>query len=144
MRNMSFALTTEQVRARQKTVTRRLGWTFLKPGDRIRAVVKCQGLKKGEKVEPLAVLRVVDVRREPLRRLLDEIGYGFRECEREGFPNASPPAFVAFFCGSHRWPTLYMDGHVHEPSRPCTPDDEVTRIEFVYDTPPPGGAVGRA
>jgi hypothetical protein len=46
MRSMSFALTTDQVRARTKTVTRRLGWTFLKAGDRIRAVVRCHG--KGE------------------------------------------------------------------------------------------------
>ena len=66
MRNMSFALTTEQIRARTKTVTRRLGWEFLKPGDLVQAVVKCQGLKKGEKVEPLAELRIVAVRRESL------------------------------------------------------------------------------
>jgi hypothetical protein len=30
---MSFALTTEQIRVQKKTVTRRLGWEFLKPGD---------------------------------------------------------------------------------------------------------------
>lgn len=32
-RNMSFSMTTEAVRNRTKTVTRRLGWEFLKPGD---------------------------------------------------------------------------------------------------------------
>ena len=65
---MSFALTTEQIFNRTKTVTRRVGWTFLKPGDLLCAVRKGQGLKKGEKVERLATLRVVSVRRESLDR----------------------------------------------------------------------------
>ena len=38
MRHMSFALTTKQIKSRTKTVTRRLGWTFLKPGDLIQPV----------------------------------------------------------------------------------------------------------
>ena len=33
MLNMSFALTTPQVRSQEKDVTRRLGWDDLKPGD---------------------------------------------------------------------------------------------------------------
>ena len=49
MRAMSFMLTTEQMRNRSKSVTRRLGWNTLKPGDRIIAAVKCQGLGKGGK-----------------------------------------------------------------------------------------------
>jgi len=52
---MSFSVTTEQIRARIKTVTRRMGWTFLRPGEQIQVVVKCCGLKKGEKVEPICV-----------------------------------------------------------------------------------------
>ena len=44
-RNMSFALTTEQVRRREKTVTRRRGWWFLKPGDIVTAVKKARGLR---------------------------------------------------------------------------------------------------
>ena len=32
-RNMSFSMTTGPFRARTKTVTRRFGWWFLKPGD---------------------------------------------------------------------------------------------------------------
>lgn len=31
-RHMSFSMTTEAVRRREKTVTRRLGWSDLKPG----------------------------------------------------------------------------------------------------------------
>ena len=66
MRNMSFSATTEQIRNGTKTVTRRLGWTFLKPGDVVMACVKCQGLKKGEKVEKIRPIRIVSVRKEPL------------------------------------------------------------------------------
>lgn len=123
MRNMSFALTTEQVLNRTKTVTRRDGWRHLKVGDKIRAVRKCMGLKKGEKVEPLAELRILSVRREPLRRLTENLDYGFAECAAEGFGDDPvkrwPSEFISMFCGSHKG---------------CTPDSEVTRIEFEYLT----------
>lgn len=121
MRNISFALTTEQVLARTKTVTRRLGWSGLRAGTLLQPVRKGMGLKAGEKVEKLgAPIRVVDVRRERLARMLREHGYGMRECAREGFgrddPKGRPLEFVRFFCDSHR----------------CLPEDEVTRIEFEY------------
>jgi len=141
MRNMSFALTTEQIRNRTKTVTRRIGWTFLKPGDLIRPVEKCQGLKKGETVTPIgtAVLRVVSVRRECLGALLAEFDCGASEAAREGFgrkDNAGQD-FVDFFCRTHRLespspPSLDGNAPMRWRSRPCTPDDEVTRIEFEY------------
>lgn len=110
---MSFALTTQQVRDRTKTVTRRLGWTFLKPGDLVRAVVKCQGLKKGEKVEPLALLRIVSVKREPLHMAEQ---YEDIEIVREGFPEMDGGDFVEFFAKSHK----------------CSEYAPVTRIEFEY------------
>lgn len=67
MRNISFALTTSQIVAGTKDVTRRMGWQFLKVGDLLRPVRKCMGLRPGEKVEALrAPIRVIDVRREPL------------------------------------------------------------------------------
>lgn len=50
MRNISFAMTTEQFRRGEKDVTRRFGWWFLKPGDQLRVVEKTIGLKKGEKM----------------------------------------------------------------------------------------------
>lgn len=43
MRNMSFSLTTDQIRGRTKTVTRRLGWRFLQSGDQVQACVKSRG-----------------------------------------------------------------------------------------------------
>lgn len=40
MKNMSYALTTNQARAQVKDITRRLGWWNVKPGDLIQQVVK--------------------------------------------------------------------------------------------------------
>jgi hypothetical protein len=80
--------------------------------------VKSQGLKRGEKVEKLAVVRVVSVRREPLFTMLDRtLFYGMNECRREGFPDLTPVEFVEMFCRSHRG---------------CTPETVITRIEFEY------------
>lgn len=123
MRNMSFALTTEQIRLGTKTVTRRLGWEHLKPGELVRPVLKCMGLRPGEKIQPLReAVRVVGIRREPLRAMLDDLEYGFVECELEGFGEHPsyrfPSSFVEMFCATHRG---------------CTPDTVVTRIEFSYD-----------
>ena len=116
---MSFALTTPQVIGRVKTVTRRTGWRFLKPGDRVQAVERARGLKAGE-MKRLAVLRIVDVRREPLRRMVDEPAYGVAEVALEGFADhpdlASPEQWVVYFAATHD----------------CTVDDEITRIEFEY------------
>ena len=56
-RNMSFALTTEQFLNRTKTVTRRKGWRFLKPGDVVMGCKKCMGLKPGEQLERLGLIR---------------------------------------------------------------------------------------
>jgi hypothetical protein len=53
MRRMSFSLTTDQVLAQTKTVTRRFGWDSLKPGDIIQPIRKGMGLKRGQKQELL-------------------------------------------------------------------------------------------
>jgi hypothetical protein len=120
MRNISFALTTEQFKA-TKTVTRRLGWLMLKPGDVLMACRKCQGLKPGQKIERLGTIRVVSVRREKLSAMTDDIDYGFAECALEGFPLPHPwgwpTYFVEMFCNSHK---------------DCAPETVVTRIEYEY------------
>lgn len=120
MRNISFSLTTPQFRAKTKTVTRRLGWTFAKTGDVYCAIEKGQGLKKGEKVVRLGQIRVTSVRREPLKRLTDDLDYGFAETAREGFPkghdNHWPSEFVSMFTSHNN----------------CNPETLVTRIEFEY------------
>lgn len=110
MRNISFALTTNQIRNRTKTVTRRLGWKNLKPGDLLQACVKCQGLKKGEHPEKLCVIRVVSVRREKLWEV------NGMECVLEGFPFKLPEHFTQMFCRHNK----------------CEAWTEVTRIEFEY------------
>lgn len=123
MRNMSFALTTPQVIAGTKDVTRRLGWEFLRVGELLRPVKKCMGLRPGEKLEVLrAPIRVVSLRREPLLAMLADLDYGFVECAREGFPAPSlyqwPSEFVRMFCATHKG---------------CKPETVITRIEFSYE-----------
>lgn len=108
-RLMSVALTERAVVERRKTVTRRLGWKFLKPGDTLTLCRKVMGRKKGESLVRLAEVEVVDVRRERLDAITDE------DAAREGMP-ADAEWFVAFF-------TEHMK---------CKPSDEVTRIEWRY------------
>lgn len=115
--NVSFSLTTKQFRNRTKTVTRRLGWKRLKAGQLLMAVEKAQGLKKDQHPVRLGVIRVKDVRQEPLNAMdKDPLGYGFKECRAEGFPNMVPHEFVLMFC-QHNC---------------CSTDTIITRIEFEY------------
>lgn len=93
MRNISFALTTPQFRARTKTVTRRKGWLGLKPGDRLMGVEKGMGLKPGEQVVRLGEIEVVSVRRERLSAMFDETG----ACALEGFPDWTIAQFIGFY-----------------------------------------------
>lgn len=134
MRNISFFMTTAQVRGTaerrlraiaegkagfviEKDVTRRNGWKNLKVGELLQACVKCQGLGPGGKIERICTIRVLEVSREPLRAMLDDLEYGLIECRREGFPNMTPREFVDFFCQGHKG---------------CTPETIVTRIVFEY------------
>lgn len=109
-RNMSFALTTEQFKNRTKTVTRRLGWKFLKPGDLVMGCKKCMGLQPGEKLERLGLIRIVNVWREPLDVMPET------DCAKEGFPEMDTLGFIKMFCE-----------HMG-----CADYDTVTRIEFEY------------
>ena len=114
MRNMSFAMTTDAVIARTKTVTRRTGWKFLKRGDLIRPMRKTMGLKKGEKIEPLldGCIRVTSVRRQMLPSVRNLPG----ECEKEGFPDWSADQFINMLCEHYG----------------CDDSTFFTRIEFEY------------
>jgi len=115
MKNMSFAMTTPQFLDGSKDVTRRFGWWNLKPGDRIRAVEKGMGLKKGEKMKVLGVIEIVCAKREPLSELL--LGgskYPVIEMMREGFPHLAPAQFVDMLCQHYN----------------CKPETICNRIEF--------------
>jgi len=109
-RNISFFLTTQQIRDRTKTVTRRLGWSFLKAGDVLNACVKCQGLGKGEKIEKICKIRVVSVRKEKLHEVTNA------EVKKEGFASAGKLDFINMFTHSMK----------------CKYDTIVNRIEFEY------------
>lgn len=110
MKNISFQLTTDQIKNRSKTVTRRLGWRNLKVGDVLQACEKCMGRKNGEPLVKLGAIRVVSVRREPLNAITNE------DCVKEGFPFFSSIHFITMFCEEMK----------------CQPETIVTRIEFEY------------
>lgn len=120
-RLMSVAFTEQAVRDRTKTVTRRKGWLFAKPGDRITLCRKVMGRKKGEPLERICDVEIVSVHRERLNALTWEAGtskdYGEREVAREGFPGMSPSDFIQQF---------FVD------AQGMSPTDVVTRIEWRY------------
>ena len=120
-RLMSVAMTTQAVIERRKTVTRRKGWTFLKPGDRLTLCHKVQGRKPGEALDRLAEVEVVDVRREQLRDVIPRSDggwpYAAAEMDREGFPGIHPRDFVDRY---------FLD------AQGMSLDDFVTRIEWRY------------
>ena len=107
---MSFMLTTEQVRNETKTVTRRLGWWFLKAGDIVWACEKCMGLKKSEKVNRLKKLRIISTYAEPLF-MVDK-----KECVKEGFPEMETEEFLNMFIKHMK----------------CSDKTLINRIEFEY------------
>lgn len=110
-RLMSVAFTEQAVRDRRKTVTRRAGWLFAKPGDRITLCRKVMGRKPGEPIERLVDVEVISVRREPLAAITPD------DVAREGFPDLTPAEFVdRFFVRAQR----------------MSPGDMVTRIEWRY------------
>lgn len=113
MRGMSFHLATPQMLARTKTVTRRIGWGRLKPGDMLLAFDRCQGIKMEDRIR-LGVIRVVSAVRQRLDAITPE------DVEREGFPGKTPGEFVEMFTANMK----------------CAPDRYVTRIEFEFAEEP--------
>ena len=113
---MSFMLTTEQIRNRTKTVTRRRGWWFLVVNEKLNAVEKGQGLKKGEKIQRINLIKTVSARPETINTMSIDPVYGKKECKLEGFPNMEPDEFVEMFCDMNK----------------CLPKRIINRIEFEY------------
>ncbi len=99
------------MRDRIKTNTRRLGWWFLKPGDRVQAVVKGRGLKKGETLTPICVIEIVSTRNERLDAITKA------DVIAEGFPDMSPADFVKMLCKHYQ----------------TYPEKRFNRIEFKYE-----------
>ena len=118
-RPMSCFLTIDQVRRRQKTVTRRHAdsWLKLQQGDLLPLIEKGQGLKRGEKQVLITEVEVVSVWVEPL---LD--GLSPAEVEREGFGAVHPAEFAAFWAAAHgHKPLLRSEGVETSPSPWLTP-----------------------
>lgn len=122
-RHMSFSMSTEAVRNRSKTVTRRLGWNDLKPETLLWAVEKGMGLKKGEKVKRLAMIRVVSARDEPLDEMERlSLAEQALEMRREGFPRMTVPEFIGMFVRAN-----HLERETYSPRTQV-----VNRIEFEY------------
>ena len=110
-RLMSVAFTEAAVRERRKTVTRRKGWAFLKPGDRLTLCRKVMGRKKGEPLVRIVDVEVVSVRREPLR-------------------TANDPSELALEGCGHLSYREFWERYFHPQG--LTSADDVTRIEWRY------------
>ena len=111
---MSFALTTAQILAQTKTVTRRTGWKTAKAGDVVQPIVKGQGIPKGGKVERIGQpIRFTAVSREVLEDITPQ------DVFREGFPQMTKGAFIKFF----------------KQANGCRRTAVVTRIQFEYLEP---------
>lgn len=129
-RLMSVSHTTDAVRARTKTVTRRTGWLMLKAGDRLTLCEKVMGRRKGDPLVRICDVEVVDVRREKVWDITEA------DIAAEGVPvddgrfgevytdtgQPTPLAWIEWFCEAMG----------------VRPDDDVTRIEWRYlDDPCP-------
>lgn len=111
-RLMSVSHTEEQVVAEIKTVTRRLGWKMLKPGDTLTLCRKVMG-RKGAPLVRLKEVEVVSVAQERLWAISEE------DVAREGFPDWTSEEFISFFCETFK----------------VQPWAVVTRIEWRYLPP---------
>ena len=115
---MLFDDTAAGLMAREQTVTRRVGYEEVRPGDFIDAVSEMWMLNHPGKIVPLAKLVVVSVRAEPLKRLLEEPEYAAKEMKRSCLSrDKSLRAQLAAFVSRHRSTSL---------------SSMVTRIEFAY------------
>ena len=94
MRNMSFSMTTEQVRAKTKTVTRRFGWWKIKPGTKLWAIEKGRGLKKGQKVVRICMIKIVSAHEEQVQ----DIRHQPNDLILEGFPDITTNEFIRLLC----------------------------------------------
>lgn len=129
-RLMSVSLTEAAVVRREKTVTRRLGWRMLKPGDQLQLCRKVMGrCRQDGTVDPLvrlALVEVIDVRRERVWDITDD------DIVREA---VDPDLFDEWWSNGQPTPTSWVQWFCEQMD--CRPDDEITRIEWRYLEAPP-------
>src|SRR5262245_59161513 len=114
---MSVSYTADAVIERRKTVTRRLGWRYLLPGDRLTLCRKVMGRRLNEPLERLAEVEVIDVRRERLILITED------DIEREAVSLAEFGGRTPTPGDWARWFAWTFGIRVN---------DEVTRIEWRY------------
>lgn len=117
-RNMSFSMTTDQFRRKEKTVTRRFGWWNAKPGDIYNGVEKAMGLKKGEKIKVIHQIRIISAVPEKLGDMVKRPDGGYLELVKERMP-------FGIQC-----PREFVDTLARKSGK--TLDALVNRIEFEY------------
>lgn len=128
VRLMSVAHTEQAVIEQLKDVTRRLGWwtdkngrRLLLPGDRLQLCRKVMGRRDGEPLVRLAVVEVVDVRRERLNEITED------DIDREGVePHVYLPASLVAAPRKYWWISWFCR------TMGCTSTTEITRIEWRY------------
>jgi len=76
----------------------------------VQGVEKAMGLKKGENIKPLGIIKIVSTHAEPLNAITPA------DCVKEGFPGMTPEVFVEMLCSKYG----------------CSPEKLVNRIEFEY------------
>ena len=111
MEYMSFFATQEQVLNQTKFVTRRQGWNKIKVGDEIQPVIKRQGLKRGEKVQPIGCSIIITAERWELINIITSY-----DVVLEGFPNLSVNGFITMYCNLND----------------CNPTDICHRLQYKY------------
>lgn len=120
-RLMSVALTEQAVIERRKTVTRRSGWAFIRPGDRLILCRKVRGRRPGEPLVRLAEVEVLSSEWQRLRWLYDPglpvTEWQRAEMVREGCPGMHPKDFIDEFF-------VRAQG--------LSPETRVNRIEWRY------------
>lgn len=128
MRNMSCMLTTPQVRDgftwngrhMHKTHSRRNGWDFLEPGDRVMLVEKGMGLRKGEHVVRLGPVEILTKDKEPL---MDIVRYPVRE---SGIPEVVLEGFPQWVGQEDKFVKMYCDHNGNDP------EDSINRLGWKY------------
>jgi len=96
-KNISFSMTTSQVKNQSKTVTRRQGWKSLKAGTLLQPIIKGMGLKKGEKVKKIGgLIKVVSVTSVQICEISK------KDVINEGFPNFEPRQFIEMYCKANK------------------------------------------
>ena len=114
---IAFSDTVRAVRERQQTVSRRLSPPPLAVGDLVDAVASDWMVRHKGPLTPLAVIRIVSLREEPLSRILNEPEYGREELAKEGGPAVTLPTWALTLLVRYKRLSL---------------DTPLTRIEFEY------------